>query len=92
MSEQSNIPPVIFLQSVFDDFESWEVMDFDNPFNEITWCKDQINDGDLVYRHVSADDKTVFGVLRKMYGEILAKLRAAEKELHELRSEKDSAA
>ena len=86
----STIPPVIYLQ-IGEEYFPPEPIDFDNQFHEITWCKDQINDNDLVYRHVSADDKTVFGVLRKMYSEVLAKLRAAEKELHELRSEKDSA-
>ena len=86
----TDIPPVIYLQNPFDEFEPWDAMDFENPFNEITWCKDQINDDDLVYRHVSADDKTVFGVLRKMHSDVLAKLRAAERELHELRSEKET--
>lgn len=92
MSDPSNVPPVIYLQNPFYGVEEWDAMDFENPFDDFTWCKDQINDNDLVYRHVSADDKTVFGVLRKMYSEVLAKLRAAEKELYELRSEKDSAA
>lgn len=81
-------PPVIYLQNPLEnDGVAWSEVDFANPCDEVTWCRDQINDSDLIYKLVDSDDKTAFGALRRMHDRTLTRLRDANGEIARLRAE-----
>jgi hypothetical protein len=75
MTNDTRTPSVIYLQEPLGKYGvAW-------------WFRDKINDSDLIYKLVDADDKTAFGELRITNDKTLTRLREAQEKINEQAAE-----